>query len=213
MFPLYSKSQAVIGDTALRRRQMNIKKRKKYGLVVSIIIFFILLVIASMVSIEVNKFSKLTIEDDRQYETKYKYIQPFNYNTNAVYVWFVGIIIISLVLYITFVERKEVNINKTQTIILAIAVPVIIFIGFFANLQILYLSALYDAWLFIIVMLVFIAVFEYDLFGNKIIISFFNFKLLIKMIILSIILFLIIGVLGENIPPITKTTTSLIIKD
>lgn len=192
---------------------MNIKKRKKYGLVVSIIIFFILLVIASVLSIEVNKFSMLTIEDNREYATRYKYIQPFNYNTNAVSVWFIGIIIISLVLYITFVERKEVNINRAQTIILAIAIPVIIFIGFLANLQIFYLSALYDAWLLVIVMLVFIAVFEYDLFGNKIIISFFNFKLLIKMIILFIILFSIIGVLGEFIPPITRTTTSLIIKD
>lgn len=192
---------------------MNIKKRKKCGLVVSIIIFFILLVIASVLSIEVNKFSMLTVEDNGQYETRYRYIQPFNYNTNAVFVWFIGIIIISLVLYITFVERKEVNINRAQTIILAIAIPVIIFIGFLANLQIFYLSALYDAWLLIIVMLVFIAVFEYDLFGNKIIISFFNFKLLIKMIILFILLFSIIGVLGEFIPPITRTTTSLIIKD
>ena len=192
---------------------MNIKKRKKYGLVVSIIIFFILLVIASVLSIEVNKFSMLTIEDNGEYATRYKYIQPFNYNTNAVFVWFIGIIIISLVLYITFVERKEVNINKAQTIILAIAIPVIIIIAFLANLQIFYLSALYDAWFLIIVMLVFIAVFEYDLFGNKIIISFFNFKLLIKMIILFIILFSIIGVLGEFIPPITRTTTSLIIKD
>ena len=87
-------------------------------------------------------------------------VSTFNYNTNAVFVWFIGIIIISLVLYITFVERKEVNINKAQTIILAIAIPVIIIIGFLANLQIFYLSALYDAWFLIIVMLVFIAVFN-----------------------------------------------------
>ena len=188
-------------------------KRKKYGLFVSIIIFFILLVIASMLSIEVNKFSKLSIVENKHYETRYKYIQPFNYNTNAVYVWFIGIIIIFVVVYIAFVKRKEKDINKVQMVVLATVIPIILFISFLAAMQLLDISTLADAWFFTVVMLILIAIFEYDLFGNKTIISFFDFKLLIKLIVLFTILFFIIGILGELIPPITKTTTSLIIKD
>jgi len=206
---------------------MSITKRKKYGLIVSIIIFFILLIIAFMSSIETNEYYEKTINfdfllknpppgkiDEFRYNiTNIKQIQPFNYNTDAIYAWFISIIIIFVVMYIVFVKRKEKNINKVQMIVLAIVIPIILFISFLAVIQLLDISTLAGAWFFTVVTLILIAIFEYDLFGNKTIISFFDFKLLIKMIVLFTILFFIIGLLGELIPPFTKTTTSPITKD
>jgi len=193
-------------------------KRKKYGLIVSIIVFFILLIIAFILSIEeTNEYCEKTINFDnesRYYITNIKQIQPFNYYTEVIYyAWFIGIIIIFVVVYIAFVKRKEKDINKVQMIVLATVIPIILFISFLAAMQLLDISPLADAWFFIVVTLILIAIFEYDLFGNKTIISFFDFKLLIKMIVLFTILFFIIGLLGELIPPFTKTTTSPITED
>lgn len=187
-------------------------KRKKYGIVFSIIVFIIVFIIAFVLSIEVNKIYERNGENIYSIETV-KQIQPFNYNTDAIYVWFIGIIIISISLYVAFVKIKEKDINKAQIIILATIIPVIFFISFLSAIQLLNIYTLADAWFFIMVMLILIAIFEYDLFGNKTIISFFNFKLLVKMIFLFIILFFIIGFLGELIPPFTKTTTSPITKE
>jgi len=42
-----------------------------------------------------------------------KQIQPFNYDTGGVlYAWFIGIVIISISLYVAFMKRKEKDINK-----------------------------------------------------------------------------------------------------
>jgi len=187
-------------------------KRKKYGIIFSIIVFIVIFVIALMSSIEVNKFYEKRGENTYIIETV-KQIQPFSYDTDAIYAWFIGIIIISISLYVAFVKIKEKNINKAQMIVLATIIPTILFISFLAAIQILNIPTLADAWFFIVATLILIAIFEYDLFGNKTIISFFDFKLLIKMIILFIILFSIIGFLGELIPSFTKTTTSPITKD
>jgi len=187
-------------------------KRKKYGIIFSIAVFIAVFIIAFMLSMEVNRVYERNGENVYSVRTV-KQIQPFNYNTDAIYAWFIGIIIISICLYIAFVKTKERGINKAQIIVLATIVPIIFFVSFLTVLQLLNISTLADAWFFVVVMLILIAVFEYDLFGNKIIISFFDFKLLIKMIILFIVLFFIIGLLGELISPFTKTTTSPITKE
>ena len=191
---------------------MGITKRSKYGVAISIIVFFIIFTIASMSSVEVNKIYEKINENTYIIKT-IKQIQPFNYNTDAIYAWFIGIIIIFISVYVAFVKIKEKVINKAQTIVLATVIPIILFISFLAAMQFLDISTLANAWFFIVFTLILIAIFEYDLFGNKTIISFFDFKLLIKMIVLFIILFFIIGLLGELIPPFTKTTTSPITKD
>ena len=187
-------------------------KRKKFGIIFSIILLIVVFVIAFMSSIEVYKVYDKNNENTYTSETV-KRIKPFNYNTDAIYAWFIGIIIISISLYLAFVKIKEKDINKAQIIVLATIIPIILFISFLAAVQLLNITTLAGAWFFIVATLILIAIFEYDLFGNKTIISFFDFKLLIKMIILFIILFFIIGLLGELIPPFTKTTTSPITKD
>ena len=188
-------------------------KRKKYGIIFSIIVLIVIFVIAFMSSIKINEVYKKINENKYIIETV-KQIEPFNYNTDAIYAWLVGIIVISISLYVAFIKIKEkAAINKTQMIVLATIVPIILFVSFLAVVQLLNIPSLADAWFFIVVTLILIAIFEYDLFGNKIIISFFDFKLLIKMIFLFIILFFVIGLLGELIPPFTKTTTSPITKE
>ena len=188
-------------------------KRKKYVIIFSVVVFIIIFFIAFMSSVEVNKVYEKINENTYIIKT-IKQIQPFNYNTDAIYAWFIGIIIILISLYVAFVKIKEKGINKVQMIVLATVIPIILFISFLAAMQLLDISTLADAWFFTVVTLILIAIFEYDLFGNKTIISFFDFKLLIKIIIFSIILFFIIGLLGELIPPFTKTlTTSPITKE
>ena len=188
------------------------EKRKKYGIIFVIIVFIIAFIIAFVSSVEINRVYEKINENEYVIETV-KQIQPFNYNTDAIYAWLIGIIIISISLYVAFVKIKEKVINKAQIIILATIGPIILCMSFLAVVQLLNIPSLAGAWLFIVVTLIFIAIFEYDLFGNKIIISFFDFKLLIKMIFLFIILFFVIGLLGELIPPFTKTTTSPITKE
>jgi len=188
-------------------------KRTKYGIAFSIIVFIVVFIIAFMSSIETNKVYEKINENTYLVSTT-THIQPFNYDTDAAFIgWFIGIIIIFIIVYVAFVKIKEKDINKTQIIILATAVPIIIFVIFLAVLQLLNISDLAGAWFPILVTIVFITTFEYDLFGNKTVISFFNFKFLIKMIILFTILFFIIGLLGELIPPFTKTATSPTTKD
>ena len=188
-------------------------KRKKYGIIFSVVVFIVVFIIAFVLSIEVNKVCRRNGENSYSIETV-KQIQPFNYESSeAFYVWFIGIIIICISLYVAFVKKKEKVVNKAQIIVLATIAPIILFISFLAPMQLLSISALADAWFFVVVMLIIIAIFEYDLFGNKIIISFFDFKLIIKMIILFIILIFITVLLSEVIPPFTKTTTSQITKE
>jgi len=188
-------------------------KRKKYGIVFSIIVFIVVFIIAFMLSVEINMVYEKRGENKYIIEST-KNIQPFNYNTGAIYAWFIGIVIISISLYVAFVKIKEKGINKAQMIVLATIVPIILFVSFLAVVQLSNIHTLVDAWFFIVVMLILVAIFEYDLFGNKTIISFFDFKLLIKIIFIFTILFFIIGLfLGELIPPFTKTTTSQITKE
>ena len=182
-------------------------KRKKYGIIFSVVVFIIFFIIALLSSIETNRVYEKINENEYVIKTV-KQIQPFNYDTEGAYIWFIGIFIISISLYVAFVKIKEKGINKAQMIVLSIIIPTILFVSFLAAVQLLDISTLADAWFFVIVTLILMAIFEYDLFGNKTIISFFDFKLIIKMIILFIILFFITGLLGEVIPPFMKTTTS-----
>jgi len=197
---------------------MSITKRKKYGLVVSIIVFIVFLIIAFIVSLETNPsynkpiYSK-HIDNTYDFEIR-KQFAPFNYNVDGVLsVWFTGIVITFILLYISLINKKEKNINKAQKIILATVIPTIIFVSFLATLQLLDISNLADAWFPTIVTLIFIAIFEYDLFGNKTIISLFDLKLLIKITIFCIVLFGVIGILGEIIPPFIKATNYPITKE
>jgi len=188
-------------------------KRKKYGIIFAIMVFIIVFIITFILSTEVNRIYEKINENSYVIKTV-KQIQPFNYDiSEAFYIWFIGIIIMCISLYVVFVKKKEKVVNKAQIIVLATITPIILFISFLAPMQLLSISALADAWFFVVVMLIIIAIFEYDLFGNKIIISFFDFKLIIKMIILFIILIFITVLLSEVIPPFTKTTTSPITKE
>ena len=191
------------------------KKRTKYGIVFLIIVFIAIFVIAFVSSIEINtSYNKINTTGTIEYRIdNTKIIRPFNYDSNTVYIWLVGIIIISILMYVAFVNIKKKNINKAQIIVLAIIFPIIIFISFLSIMQLLNISTLADAWFLTVITLIIIFIFEYDLFGNRTIITLFDFKLLIKIIIFSIILFLGIGILGEVIPPLTKTTTSPITKE
>ena len=180
------------------------EKRKKYGIIFAIMVFIIVFIITFMLSVEVNIVYEKINENSYVIKTV-KQIQPFDYNTGGnIVVWFAGAFIMFISLYMAFVKAKEKDINKAQMIVLAIIFPIILF----AAVGLLDISITDGAWFLIIVVLLIIAIFEYDLFGNKTIISFFNFKLLIKITILIIILFFIIGLLGELIPPFIKTTTS-----
>ncbi len=184
------------------------KKRKKYGIIFAIMVFIIVFIITFILSTEVNIVYE-KINENRYVIETVKQIQPFDYNTGGnIVVWFVGAFIMFISLYMAFVKVKEKDINKAQIIVLATIIPIILFISFLAAMQLLHASTLADAWFFIVVTLIIIFIFEYDLFGNKTIISFFDFKLLIKITILIIILSFIIGLLGELIPPFIKTTTS-----
>jgi len=188
-------------------------KRKKYGIIFAIMVFAIVFIITFISSTEVNIVYK-KINENRYVIETIKQIQPFDYNTGEnIVVWFVGAFIMFISLYLAFVKIKKKNINKAQMIVLSIIIPTILFVSFLAAVQLLDISTLADAWFFVIVTLILIAIFEYDLFGNKAIISFFDLKLLIKLIIFSIILSIIIGLLGELIPPFVKTTTSPITKE
>ena len=191
------------------------KKRTKYGIVFLIIVFIAIFVIAFFSSIEINtSYNKINTTGIIEYRIdNTKIIRPFNYGSNTVYIWLVGIIIISILLYAAFVNIKKKNINKAQIIVLAIVFPIIIFISFLSIVQLLNISTLADSWFLTVVTLVIISIFEYDLFGNRTIITLFDFKLLIKIIIFSIVLFCIIGIFGELIPPFKKTTISQITKE
>ena len=189
------------------------EKRKKYGIIFAIMVFIIVFIITFILSTEVNRIYEKINENSYVIKTV-KQIQPFNYDiSEAFYIWFIGIIIMCISLYVVFVKKKEKVVNKAQIIVLATITPIILFISFLAPMQLLSISALADAWFFVVVMLIIISIFEYDLFGNKIIISFFDFKLIIKMIILFIILIFITVLLSEVIPPFVKTTTSQITKE
>ncbi len=189
-------------------------KRKKYGIIFSVVVFILVFIITFVLSIELNKVYERNGEISYSIKT-IKQIQPFNYNISeeAFYIWFIGIIIMCISLYVAFVKKKEKVVNKAQIIVLATITPIILFISFLAPLQLLSISALADAWFFVVIILIIIAIFEYDLFGNKIIIFFFDFKLIIKMFILFIILIFITTLLSEVISPFIKTTTSPITKE
>ncbi len=189
------------------------EKRKKYGIIFAIMVFIIVFIITFILSTEVNIVYE-KINENRYVIETVKQIQPFDYNTGGnIVVWFVGAFIMFISLYMAFVKAKEKDINKAQIIVLATIIPIILFISFLAAMQLLHASTLADAWFFIVVTLIIIFIFEYDLFGNKTIISFFDLKLLIKITILIIILSFIIGLLGEFSPPFIKTTTSPITKE
>ena len=188
-------------------------KRKKHGIIFAIMVFIIVFITTFILSTEVSIVYEKINENSYVIETV-KQIQLFDYNTGGnIVVWFAGAFIMFISLYMAFVKAKEKDINKAQIIVLATIAPIILFISLLAPMQLLSISALADAWFFVVVMLIIIAIFEYDLFGNKIIISFFDFKLIIKMIILFIILIFITVLLSEVIPPFTKTTTSQITKE
>lgn len=189
------------------------KRKSKFGIVIVFVFLVITLVIAFISSIEVNTIYE-KIDDDTYIVNNTTKSSPFNYDSDVVYIWLTGIIIIFISMYTSFLNIKRKNINRAHIIILATIIPMIIFISFLSLIQLLGISTLADAWFFTIVTLILIAIFEYDLFGNQTLLSFFDLKLLIKILIFSTLLFIIIGVLGQLTPSFTiKTSISKTTKD
>lgn len=182
------------------------KRKSKFGIVIVITFFVIILIIAFISSIEVNTIYE-KIDDSTYIVKNITKSHPLDYDGDVVYIWFTGIIIIFISMYISFLNVKRKNINRAQIIILATIIPMIIFISFLSLIQLLRISTLANAWFFTIVTLILIAIFEYDLFGNQKILSLFDLKLLFKILILSMALFLLIGVLGELTPSFTIKTS------
>ncbi|PKP61481.1 hypothetical protein CVT91_03070 [Candidatus Atribacteria bacterium HGW-Atribacteria-1] len=82
-------------------------KRKKYGIIFTIIVFIVVFVIALMSSIEVNRVYEKINENTYVIKTV-KQIQPFNYDNGvAIYIWFIGIFIISIFPVCGFCENKR----------------------------------------------------------------------------------------------------------
>jgi len=177
----------------------------------SIIIFIIVLIsalfIASVATYEKN--SMYSKKDNETYIIKtIEKIQPFNFDYNygvAAIVWCISFIIMLIILYICL-ERKikrEYNINIIQKIILSIATPLIIFT--------IALGTGENVWFLWAILLIIVTIFEYDLFGNRKIMSAIvniDFKTFVKIGLVLIVLFFAIGTLGYNIKPFFKVSSS-----
>jgi hypothetical protein len=165
------------------------------------------LFIASIATYEKN--SMYSKKDNETYIIKaVEKIQPFNFDYNhgiAASIWCISFIIMLVILYICLRRKikREYNINIVQKIILAIAVPLIIFT--------IILGTGENVWFLWSILLFIVTIFEYDLFGNRKIISAtinIDFKTFIKIGLVLIVLFFAIGTLGYNIKPFSKVSSS-----
>ena len=177
----------------------------------SIIIFIIVLIstlfIASIATYEKGSMYGKMLDGTYIIKT-IETIQPFNLDYNygvAASIWCTSLIIMLIILYI-FLKikiKREYNINIIQKIILAIAVPLIIFT--------IALGSGENDWLFWTILLIIITIFEYDFFGNRKIISIIiniDFKTFLKIGVVLTLLFFAIGILGYNIKPFFKVSSS-----
>lgn len=188
-----------------RREGEIITKKQKVSIIISIIILISTLFIASIATYEKN--SMYSKRDNETYIIKtVERIQPFNFDYNyGVVIWCISFIIILIILYICLKRKikREYNINIVQKIILAIAVPLIIFT--------IALGTGENVWFLWVILLIIVTIFEYDLFGNgKIMLAIIkiDFKTFIKIGLVLIVLFFAIGTLGYNIKPFFKVSSS-----
>lgn len=173
----------------------------------SIIIFIVVLIsalfIASIATYEKN--SMYSKKDNETYIIKtVEKIQPFNYGV-AASIWCISFIIMLIIFYICLKRKikREYNINTTQKIILSISAPLIIFT--------IALGTGENVWFLWAILLIIITIFEYDLFGNRKIISAIinvDFKTFVKIGLVLIVLFFAIGTLTYNIKPFFKVSSS-----
>ena len=182
-------------------------KKQRIILVVSIIMFVFLLFVSSLSTYEA-KTSYHRINENEYISKTINQIQPINFdNYNVISIWFFGLILLFVFSYFGLIKPQggNININKAQKIILAIAIPLMVIIVskiiitlFFADEIVLLII--------VSIALIIITIYEYDLFGKNIIINViiraFDFKLLFKIVILFIIFFIGIGLLGEIFSPI-----------
>lgn len=133
-------------------------------------------------------------------------IQPFNFDYNygvAASIWCISFIIMLIILYICLKRKIKREYNIMQKIILAIAVPLIIFT--------IALGTGENVWFLWAILLIIVTIFEYNLFENRKIISAIiniDFKTLVKIGLVLIVLFFAIGTLGYNIKPFFKVSSS-----
>ena len=180
---------------------------KKQKLSISIIIFIVVLIsalfIASIASYE--KKSMYSKKDNETYIIKtVEKIQPFNYDVTAS-IWCISFIIMLIIFYICLKRKikREYNINTMQKIILSISAPLIIFT--------IALGTGENVWFLWAILLIIITIFEYDLFGDRKIMSAIinvDFKTFVKIGLVLIVLFFVIGTLGYNIRPFFKFSSS-----
>lgn len=176
---------------------------------VSIIIFIIIILISTLFIASIATYEKKIMyskEDNETYIIKtVERIQPFNFYYDGVVIWCISFIIILIILYICLKRKikREYNINIMQKIILAITIPLIIFT--------IALGTEENAWSLWVILLIIVTIFEYDLFGNRKIISAIiniDFKTFVKIGLVLIVLFFAIGTLGYNIRPFLKVSSS-----
>ena len=190
-----------------RREGEIITKKQKVSIIIFIIILISTLFIASIATYE--KKSMYSKRDNETYIIKtVERIQPFNFDYGyGVVIWCISFAVILIILYICLKRKikREYNINIVQKIILAITVPLIIFI------IALGIDIGEDIWFLWVILLIIVTIFEYDLFGNRKIISAIiniDFKTFVKIGLVLIVLFFAIGTLGYNIKSFFKVSSS-----
>lgn len=87
------------------------KRKSKFGIVIVIAFLVITLIIAFISSIEVNTIYE-KIDDDTYIVKNITKSYPFNYDSDVVYIWLAGIIIIFISMYISFLNIKKKSIYK-----------------------------------------------------------------------------------------------------
>ncbi|MDD3859783.1 MAG: hypothetical protein PHW83_06255 [Bacteroidales bacterium] len=181
--------------------------------ILSIVIFLFIFFLACVNSYtEKNIVTPLSslMENNLPPDTKtiLKQIQPFSFdytiNKSAdiiIAIWFFGLLGLFIFRYFGLLQPKEKNINKTQKIILSIAIPIILIVFSIMIANNFYITG--SGFLFILlVTLILITIYEFDLFGNRKIFNSFDLKFLLKNIIFFFIVFFGIFFLGLLFPVI-----------
>jgi magnesium-transporting ATPase (P-type) len=190
-----------------RKEGKIITKKQKLSIIIFIIVLISTLFIASIATYEKGSMYGKMLDGTYIIKT-IETIQPFNLDYNygvAASIWCMSLIIMLIILYICLKRKikREYNMNITQKIILAITVPLIIFT--------IALGTGENVWFLWAILLIIVTIFEYDLFGNRKIISAIvniDFKTFVKIGLVLIVLFFVIGILGYNIKPFFKVSSS-----
>ena len=166
-----------------------------------------LLFISSLITYEA-KTSFHKINENKYISKTIKQIEPINFdNYNVISIWFFGLILLFVFSYFGLIKHqgKNININKIQKIILAIAIPLMLIIVSKIIMTLFFTDEVVPL-IIVSITLIIITIYEYDLFGKNVIINViiraFDFKLLFKIVILFIIFFIGIGLLGVMFSPI-----------